>query len=252
MHLTDYHTHTIYSHGKGTVLENAQAAKEKGFKEIAITDHGFNHMCYGVLRKCLPDLYADIIEAERETGLKVYLGIEANIISFDGDVDITPKDFEYVEFLVVGFHLFASTKIPSFFNFILGNIFSTKVNKWSKERIEKNTQAYVKAVHKYPIDIISHLGYYCKVNCYEVAKACAETNTYIELNGKRIHFSQQDIDDMLKTDVKFVIDSDAHSPSRVGDFEMCQKMIDMYNIPIERIANYNDVIIPKDKKGFKL
>ena len=34
----DYHTHTIYSrfhHGKGTVLENASVAAEKGLKEIA-------------------------------------------------------------------------------------------------------------------------------------------------------------------------------------------------------------------------
>ena len=31
----DYHTHTIYSHGSGTVLDNALAAKEKGLKEIA-------------------------------------------------------------------------------------------------------------------------------------------------------------------------------------------------------------------------
>ena len=42
MYLTaDYHTHTPYSHGKNTVLENAVAAKAKGLKEIAITDHGY-------------------------------------------------------------------------------------------------------------------------------------------------------------------------------------------------------------------
>ena len=152
--------------------------------------------------------------------------------------------------MVVGFHSLVSC--PSFFSFILSNILANANNKVSEERIRKNTEAYVKAVHKYPIDIISHLNYICKVNCYEVAKACAETNTYIELNGKRIHFTQQEVDDMLKTDVKFVIDSDAHSASRVGDFEICQKMIDMYHIPIERIANYNDLIIPKNKKGVKL
>ena len=60
MHLSDYHTHTQYSHGKDTVLDNALEAKAKGFKEIAITDHGFNHMAYGVLRKCLPELKNDI------------------------------------------------------------------------------------------------------------------------------------------------------------------------------------------------
>lgn len=48
MQLTgDYHTHTIYSHGKGTVLENALQAKARGLREIAITDHGFGQMAFG-------------------------------------------------------------------------------------------------------------------------------------------------------------------------------------------------------------
>ena len=32
----DYHTHTIYSHGKGTVMENALRAKEIGLKEFLL------------------------------------------------------------------------------------------------------------------------------------------------------------------------------------------------------------------------
>ena len=50
----DYHTHSIYSrnhHGKGTVLENASVAADKGLKQIAITDHGFNHEFFGIRRK---------------------------------------------------------------------------------------------------------------------------------------------------------------------------------------------------------
>ena len=51
--LGDYHTHTKYSrhnHGKGSVLENASVASNKGLKQIAITDHGFSHRLYGVRR----------------------------------------------------------------------------------------------------------------------------------------------------------------------------------------------------------
>ena len=67
----DYHTHTTYSHGKGTVLENALAAKEKGLKEIAITDHGFEQMAFGIKRKKVPQLIKDCREATEKTGVKV-------------------------------------------------------------------------------------------------------------------------------------------------------------------------------------
>ena len=46
--LGDYHTHTTFSHGKGKVLDNALSAKEKGLAEIAIADHGFGHLLYGM------------------------------------------------------------------------------------------------------------------------------------------------------------------------------------------------------------
>ena len=61
--LGDYHTHTKYSrygHGKGTVLENASVASSKGLKQIAITDHGFNHPVFGIRRKDIENLKEDI------------------------------------------------------------------------------------------------------------------------------------------------------------------------------------------------
>ena len=65
----DYHTHTLYSrhhHGKGTVLENASVAADKGLKQIAITDHGFNHEFFGIRRKNIPSLQEDILNAKEK------------------------------------------------------------------------------------------------------------------------------------------------------------------------------------------
>ena len=91
----DYHTHTLYSrhhHGKGTVLENASVAADKGLKQIAITDHGFNHEFFGIRRKNIPSLQEDILNAKEITGVDILLGVEANIISLDGDVDVVVAD----------------------------------------------------------------------------------------------------------------------------------------------------------------
>ena len=30
---SDYHTHTVFSHGKGNIIDNALVAKEKGLKD---------------------------------------------------------------------------------------------------------------------------------------------------------------------------------------------------------------------------
>ena len=39
----DYHTHTVYSHGKNTVEENVVAAINANLKKIAISEHASSH-----------------------------------------------------------------------------------------------------------------------------------------------------------------------------------------------------------------
>ena len=46
--LADYHTHTIYSHGKGTIEDNVKVAISKGIETLGISDHElwtFNLWC---------------------------------------------------------------------------------------------------------------------------------------------------------------------------------------------------------------
>ena len=103
MELTaDYHTHTPYSHGKNTVLENVRAAKKAGLKEIGITDHGFNHILFGLKRKNLLDIRKECDEAEKLIGIKVLLGMESNLISVDGETDMKESDLQYFDLFLWG------------------------------------------------------------------------------------------------------------------------------------------------------
>lgn len=244
----DYHTHTIYSHGKGTILENAEIAKQKGISEIAITDHGFNHILYGVNRKYLNQMKKEAKEAEDLTGVKVYLGVEANICSKKGKVDVKKEDLKYLDILVMGYHKAVRTGAYSFVNFILPN-WSRKAK--SVKRIKSNTDAFIRAIREYPVDIISHINHRANVDVVEVAKVASEVGCYIELNGRRRHISKEQVQDIVhKTDAMFVLDSDAHHPDNVGNVEMWHTLAEEYGIPEDRIANLSSPIKLRDKKAF--
>ena len=48
-----------------------------------------------------------------------------------------------------------------------------------------------------------------------------------------------EIEKMIENGVDFIVDSDAHSPGKVGDFSVPQTVVDRLHIPAERIANFD-------------
>lgn len=253
--LADYHTHTKYSrnhHGKGTIEDNVRAAYERGLRQIAITDHGFNQKMYGVKRTDMPNVKKDIEEAKERYPIDVLLGVEANLISSRGDIDIVDEDMDNLDILLCGFHRFVkSTSKKEQFGFVLKNIFCNIFHHTSKKQIEKNTNAYINAMRKYDIDILTHLNHVCKVNVEKVARVAKETNTLIELNGKRLGMSDEEILTCYNLGCKFVIDSDAHSPDRVGDCHLGLSAILRLRIPDSAVVNYNELPTFKKEKHKK-
>ena len=107
----DYHTHTIYSHGKGTIRDNVEEARRKGLKEVAITDHGPGHIGFGVSHENLKKMRKEINAMRKEyPDIKILLGVEANIINVDGDLDVNEEDLKTIDILLAGFHNGAKPK----------------------------------------------------------------------------------------------------------------------------------------------
>ena len=52
----------------------------------------------------------------------------------------------------------------------------------------------------------------------DIARACADTGTLLEINMKHAHFTVPEIQAAMKYDVKFIIGSDAHVPEAVGAY----------------------------------
>lgn len=235
----DYHTHTPYSHGKNTVYENAKAAKDKGLKQIAITDHGFNHLLFGLKRKRLSDLRSEINEAEHFTGVKVLMGMESNIISISGKTDMKESDLKYFDVYLCGIHeVLRFASFSDMFNIFFKNYAAYKFGKKPSHKvIENTTKAYINVIKNNPVDILTHINYKCYCNLTEVAKCCADYGTYIEINTKKRHISAEELNSMAQTGARFVIDSDAHSADRVGDTKIADELLAEADIPLDLIDN---------------
>ncbi|MDE7306833.1 MAG: PHP domain-containing protein [Clostridia bacterium] len=242
----DYHTHTPYSHGKNTVLENALAAKAKGLKQLGITDHGFNHIIFGLKRKKLADLRAEIVEAEKLTGVKVLMGMESNVTSVDGDTDMKKSDLQYFDIYLCGIHEVLRYKsFSDMYNILIKNYSAYKLGKKPSDKvIATTTKAYINVIKNNPVDVITHINYKCYCNLEEVAKCCADYGTYIEINTKKRHVSAEELNLMASTGVRFVIDSDAHSAARVGDTKIADELLAEADVPLDRIDNI-DGRLPK-------
>ena len=242
----DYHTHTIYSkksyilhyHAKGTIEDNVISAKQKNLKEIAITDHGFNHVFYGCSRKNLKSTKEEVERISQKYNIKVYFGVEANFISTDGTIDVTDSDRKYLDIVLCGYHKSAKTKtLRDKFQVFWKNLFA-KYFGTSKKLFEQNTQMVLNAIEKNRIDVITHLNSKMKCDVVKIAKKAAEKGTFIELNEKHCDFTKNEIKDMIeKTEVKFIVDSDAHKPHSIGFFPKVKNFILENNIPKERIVN---------------
>lgn len=227
--IIDLHCHTIASgHAYSTLKENIDEAKLKGLKYVGVSDHapnmpGSTHPFYfgnlGVIK-------------EEINGVKVLKGIEANIMDFDGNVDI-PKDvIGKLDYVIASFH-------PPCIN--PGNI-------------NENTKAILNVMENEEVKIIGHLDdSRYPVDYEKVVLKAKETKTLLEINNSSLKpnsFRVGAIDNAKtllnmckKHDVKVILGSDAHIYYQVGSFENCTKILEEVNFPGKLVVNFNEEYI---------
>ena len=229
----DYHTHTIYSHGKDDILDNAITAHQKGLKQLAITDHGFDHKLYAVDRCKLDEMRKKIKEAESVTGVKIFLGVEANFVSLDGTIDVKPEEFEKLDIVLVGFHRFVKCSFVDKFKLFLPNILKIK----SKKQIKRNTEMVLKALDKNKIDVLTHLNYGFQVDIARLIPKLKEKQTAVEINGRKNCLTDKEILLLAENGVKMILNSDAHRKQKVGEVNVGLNIVERLNLPHELIVN---------------
>lgn len=220
--VADMHTHTIAcTHAYSTVTENAKAASERGLSYMAMTDHSVMmpdapHEWHFCNMRVIPDfLY----------GVRIVKGIEADIISFDGKLDINEYIYGNVDWMVASMH---GGCMPS----------------GTEEQI---TSAYLGVLDNPKVFVLGHTDspdYPFDVEA--VTKACKEKNVAIEFNVSRFR-SNRSIERLkhlilptcAKNGCNIMINSDAHFHDKVGAFKQAEDLLKEIDFPEELVLNAN-------------
>lgn len=235
----DYHTHTLYSHGKGTVEENILAAKARGLEEVAITDHGpasapwvrtplakFRQLKQEV-RSC-QESYPDV---------KVLAGVEANLTGAGGEIDVPPRVVRELDLLLVGFHPdVLPASVADGWLFLRNRLGRFHRGLARRARVE-NTKALVEAVYRHPVDIITHPGLKVSIDTAELARACAKKGTALEINAGHGYMTVEFCRVAAREGAEFVIDSDAHRPGDVGRLDRGLAIAERAGLTARQIRN---------------
>jgi len=235
----DYHTHTRYSHGKGSILDNVEAARAKGLSVIAITDHGFNHIGFGMAISDIDRMRDEITHLNQKyTDIKILMGIEANLISLDGEIDIPEKYLNAFDIILMGFHKAVKPAGIRDAWVLFGKNGLDRLGLVNHEKLRQaNTSALIKAISRYPIKFITHPGAKIDIDSQKLAQAAAKNNVALEINASHGFMTVEYVKIALEEGVNFVISSDAHTPERVGDFEKGIQIAKSAGVPPHRIIN---------------
>lgn len=231
----DYHLHTFVSDGRCTPFSHAKVAKRLGLEQIAITDHSFASFVFHTTRRKFDRQQRQIDKINAECGKYFVLhGIEGNLTNEKGEIDVPDDVIRRCDVLHLGFHRFLDFKrLFGAWKFVTINGYGSREKR--EKLIETNTQAYISAMKRYPIDCLAHLNHRALVDVRKVCEVAREKDVYIELNAKHLDAIEECADIIANSGVKLLVGTDAHDTSKLGKAESVLDFVARHNIPKERV-----------------
>jgi len=101
----DVHMHTVETDGRNTIEEMAEAARERGYQYMAITDHSKNLAFANGLTDERALAHIERIRAaeKKMKGIRIFAGIEVDILG-DGSLDLSDSVLEQMDVVIASVH----------------------------------------------------------------------------------------------------------------------------------------------------
>src|SRR5208283_4794409 len=197
----DVHMHTVETDGRNTIEEMAEAARERGYEYMAITDHSKNLAFANGLTDERALAHIEKIRAveKKMKGIRILTGIEVDILG-DGSLDLSDSALEQMDIVIASVH-----------------------SQFNQDRATM-TERLLKAVANPNTSLIGHPTgrLLLRRDAYQfdldaVLKAAAKHKVAMELNSypDRLDLSDVHLRTAKQHGVKIVINTDSHHTSHM-------------------------------------
>jgi DNA polymerase (family 10) len=200
--LSELHTHSTWSDGKVSIKEMAIAAKQRGYKVLAITDHSPSlGITQGITVEDIEKQRQEIMAVQEEIGDSILILQGAEVeIKADGDLDYSDQVLAELDLVIASLHV--SLRQP-------------------KEQV---TQRMINAIKNPNVDIIGHpTGRLipdregADLDMEAVFSAAARSGVVLEISA---HPERLDLNDIharraVELGILLSINTDAHSPGEL-------------------------------------
>jgi DNA polymerase (family X) len=197
----DVHMHTVETDGRCTIEEMAEAAKARGYRYMAITDHSKNlAFANGLDDKRAVEHIQRIRNANNVIdGIKIFAGIEVDILA-DGDLDLSDDVLAQMDLVIASVHSVFNQEAAK----MTGRLIKAIENP-NTSIIGHPTGRILLRRDSYPFDMGAVLAAAAK------HKVAMELNSYpdrLDLNDVHLRQAKQQA-------VKIVINTDSHHTSHM-------------------------------------
>src|SRR4030081_94884 len=197
----DVHMHTVETDGRNTIEEMAEAARERGYEYMAITDHSKNLAFANGLTDERALAHIERIRAveKKMKGIRIFAGIEVDILG-DGSLDLSDSVLEKMDIVIASVH--------SLFN----QDRATMTDRLLKAIANPNTSLIG---HPPGRQLLRREAYHFDIDA--VLKAAVKHKVAMELNSypERLDLSDVHLRMAKQHGVKIVINTDSHHTSHM-------------------------------------
>ena len=218
----DIHVHTIASgHAFSTVAEIAREAARKRLRAVGLADHGpalpgGPHLIHFGALRFLPRLM---------DGVRVLRGVEANIVSAKGDLDVPGEYLSRLDYAMIGFHEGCGLKLA---------------------KAAKNTRTLIAAMQRTKVRVVTHPGNPTfPIEIPAVVQAARELGVALEINNASFNQARRGSLEICSAIARrtaevgglVCLSSDAHVAAQVGEVEDAWDVASQAGVKPDQVVN---------------